>query len=94
MPGCGGRTAFLLAGSIGSTHPSLLNPRQRQRGHSSARSVHAPHTLPTPPPLCSSLDQLDSLVSAEVAALAESGPSAEELLRYKKVGGWVLQGVE
>lgn len=33
----------------------------------------------------SSLDQLDSLVTAEVAALAESGPSAEELLRYKKV---------
>ncbi|PRW45164.1 peptidase M16 [Chlorella sorokiniana] len=36
------------------------------------------------PPKGGSLDQLDALVTAEVAALAADGPSAEELQRYKK----------
>lgn len=47
---------------------------------------------PHPHPSRRSLDQLDSLVSAEVAALAADGPSAEELQRYKKVGAGSCAG--
>lgn len=47
----------------------------------------APH-LPLPCCLlrCSSLEQLDAELSAEVAALAGDGPTPDELRRYKKVG--------
>lgn len=67
-------------------------PHQQQAGHALYSRFPQLATL-HPPPASSrrSLDQLDSLVTAEVAALAADGPSAEELQRYKKVGVGIVQ---
>jgi hypothetical protein len=40
-----------------------------------------------PTPACSSIEQLDAAISAQVADLAGRGPTQDELRRYKKVQG-------
>lgn len=51
-----------------------------------ARGAHArwPAIPPSPGPCSGSLDRLDAEMSAQVAALAGDGPTADELRRYKK----------